>query len=57
MTAETGSGRVRGKVALITGTARGMGVTHAQVLAREGAKIIMTDISEGRRADRRRDRW
>lgn len=42
----SGSGRVSGKVALVTGTASGMGITHAQLLAREGAKVIMTDINE-----------
>ena len=42
----TRDGRVAGKVALVTGTANGMGITHAQLLAREGAKVIMTDINE-----------
>jgi SDR family mycofactocin-dependent oxidoreductase len=34
-----------GKVALITGAARGMGRTHAATLAREGADIIALDIA------------
>jgi NAD(P)-dependent dehydrogenase (short-subunit alcohol dehydrogenase family) len=33
-------GRVEGKVALITGAARGQGRSHAQLLAAEGADII-----------------
>jgi 3(or 17)beta-hydroxysteroid dehydrogenase len=37
-------GRVDGKVALVTGAAVGLGCTDAQVLAREGARVIMTDI-------------
>src|SRR5579862_7806102 len=38
------SGRVQGKVALITGAARGQGRSHALTLAREGADIIAVDI-------------
>ena len=37
-------GRVQGKVALITGAARGQGRSHAVRLAREGASIIAVDI-------------
>jgi SDR family mycofactocin-dependent oxidoreductase len=37
-------GRVQGKVALITGAARGMGRSHAITLATEGADIIALDI-------------
>jgi SDR family mycofactocin-dependent oxidoreductase len=40
------SGRVAGKVALITGAARGQGRSHALVLAREGADIIAVDFCE-----------
>jgi SDR family mycofactocin-dependent oxidoreductase len=37
-------GRVEGKVALITGAARGQGRSHALRLAHEGASIIAVDI-------------
>ncbi len=37
-------GRVDGKVALITGAARGQGRSHAIRLAQEGAKIVAIDI-------------
>jgi len=37
-------GRVAGKVALITGAARGQGRSHALKLAEEGADIILFDI-------------
>lgn len=37
-------GRVEGKVALISGGARGMGAAHARALAAEGAKIVIGDV-------------
>jgi 3alpha(or 20beta)-hydroxysteroid dehydrogenase len=37
-------GRVDGKVALISGGARGMGASHARLLANEGAKVVVGDI-------------
>ena len=40
------AGRMAGKVALITGSAQGMGRSHALLLAAEGAKIIATDMNE-----------
>jgi len=39
------TGRVAGKVALITGAARGQGRAHAVKLAQEGADIIAVDIA------------
>ncbi|ALG92289.1 MULTISPECIES: glucose 1-dehydrogenase [Actibacterium] len=36
-------GRVSGKVALVTGAAMGMGKTHSELLAREGAHVFVTD--------------
>jgi SDR family mycofactocin-dependent oxidoreductase len=40
------SGRVQGKVAFITGAARGQGRSHAVTLAREGADIVALDIAD-----------
>src|ERR1700704_3391124 len=37
-------GRLEGKVAFITGAARGQGRAHAIAMAREGADIIALDI-------------
>lgn len=36
-----------GRVALITGSGRGMGRSHALALAEQGAKVVVTDINEG----------
>jgi 3alpha(or 20beta)-hydroxysteroid dehydrogenase len=37
-------GRVDGKVAIISGGARGMGASHARLLVAEGAKVVVGDI-------------
>ena len=43
--------RLTGKVALITGAARGMGEAEARIFAQEGARVIVADVldTEGRR--------
>jgi NAD(P)-dependent dehydrogenase (short-subunit alcohol dehydrogenase family) len=37
-------GRLGGKVAIVTGAAQGMGKAIAEVLAREGAQVVVSDI-------------
>jgi 3(or 17)beta-hydroxysteroid dehydrogenase len=39
-------GKMDGKVALITGGASGLGAEDARVLAREGAKVVITDVQD-----------
>ena len=39
-------GRVQDKVAIITGAASGVGKEDAILLAREGAKVVLTDLNE-----------
>jgi 3alpha(or 20beta)-hydroxysteroid dehydrogenase len=38
------TGRLAGKVALVSGAARGMGASHARVMAAEGARVVCGDI-------------
>lgn len=44
-------GRLDGKVALITGAARGQGESEARLFAREGARVVVSDVlvEEGQR--------
>lgn len=46
-------GRLDGKVAIISGGARGQGATEARMFAREGAKVVFGDIldDEGRKVE------
>ena len=37
-------GKLEGRVAIVTGGGRGIGVEYAKVLAAEGAKVAVTDI-------------
>ena len=39
-------GRVAGKVAIVTGAASGMGKADAQLLARQGAKVVLADMND-----------
>jgi NAD(P)-dependent dehydrogenase (short-subunit alcohol dehydrogenase family) len=48
----SGSGLLRGKVAFITGIARGQGRSHAVRLAREGADIIALSVPHIRAGQR-----
>lgn len=38
--------RLKGKVAIITGAAQGMGAAHARRFVAEGAKVVITDLNE-----------
>jgi NAD(P)-dependent dehydrogenase (short-subunit alcohol dehydrogenase family) len=44
-------GQVDGKVAIVTGGASGIGAAAAETLAREGAKVLVTDIDERQGAE------
>jgi NAD(P)-dependent dehydrogenase (short-subunit alcohol dehydrogenase family) len=38
--------KIKDRVALITGSARGLGKAFAKTLASEGAKIVINDVDE-----------
>ncbi len=40
------TGRLAGKLALVTGAAQGLGAASATMLAREGARVLCTDLNE-----------
>lgn len=44
MTSRSRPGRVEGKVALVTGSASGIGRTTVETLAREGARVVLVDL-------------
>lgn len=37
--------RVKGRIALVTGAAQGLGAATSRMLAREGARVVLTDIN------------
>ena len=39
------TGRLENKVAIITGAAMGLGAADATLFAKEGAKVILTDVA------------
>jgi len=39
-------GRLDGKVAIVTGAAKGLGEADARLMAKEGARVILTDVDE-----------
>lgn len=43
--------RVNGKVAIVTGAARGMGAAHARKLIEHGAKVMLTDLLDAEGAN------
>ena len=47
MRSVSGYGRLQGKVALITGAARGQGSVEARIFADEGAKVVVCDVLAG----------
>src|SRR5882672_5293373 len=47
MREEFGMARLDGRVAILTGGAKGIGLHYAQALAAEGARLMIADIADG----------
>jgi 3-oxoacyl-[acyl-carrier protein] reductase len=45
-TQPTACGRLKDRVAIVTGAAQGIGLATAELLAREGAKVVIVDVDE-----------
>jgi NAD(P)-dependent dehydrogenase (short-subunit alcohol dehydrogenase family) len=41
--------RLKGKVAIVAGGSRGLGCAYAERLAKEGAKVVVADILDGKK--------
>ena len=41
-------GRLDGRVAIVTGGAKGIGVHYAGALAAEGARLMIADVADGK---------
>lgn len=42
------AGRLNGKIAIVTGGASGIGASTARMFAREGAKVVVTDVQDAK---------
>ncbi|HET9032944.1 MAG TPA: glucose 1-dehydrogenase [Dokdonella sp.] len=38
--------RLKGKIAIVTGAAQGMGAAHARAFLKEGARVVLTDLND-----------
>jgi 3-oxoacyl-[acyl-carrier protein] reductase len=54
--AESGQKRLVGKVAIVSGSGRGIGRCEAMLLARQGAKVVVNDIGKDPDGKRRADK-
>ena len=41
-------GRLDGRVAIVTGGAKGIGVQYVRALAAEGARLMIADVADGK---------
>ena len=49
--------KLEGRVALVTGGARGLGAAAARALAGEGAKVVVSDIGDGTETANANTQW